>query len=473
MTDRPRAGAKAVTWDWDYLQQFGDSSYCFELTERETAFLMTVFTQALWSTRWFNRPVDFNDIEQFVVDLQSKLMQTTACNPADNGNGETLTEVIREYVGGIIEIEGEHENMGRLTIEVLEGVAYLVDDCGCGTLKRYKLTPVDVDPTTGAIGTGIDSVPDDTLEVDPGVALDCYYDNAANAIIQAMGEFIDSAAGWYVTRVFDVTSLTIGIETAQIVSALLSGSVQINPTALGLTTSEIKNALITQGYQQWLAGKLKERGLNGRLNRWNVLRLTQGLPSQFSFPTPVEAYTSPWGYYANLQSLNNQLSYTATDCSNGTNGATGQCWEIDLRTITSLEAAGIMINESGGDSTGEFEQGVGIKFVDVGQWNIDFVFQGLPGVVISEIGWTLANTPKANATARCRLCYGTGCSGNVVNLAGISPVWIASTGTIETGNPGYGVFINAENAGQIMTHFRIKFSTSVSPVPALNPIACP
>lgn len=473
MSDRPRAGAKAVVWDWEYLSNYSDSVYCLELTERETAFLLTVFTQALWSTRWLNRPVDFEDIESFVVNVQNKLMTIQPCNGGNGEITETIYESVVEYVGGlIIEIE-ENEEMGRLTIESIQGVSYLVDDCGCGTLKRYKLTPVEADPVTGAIGSAIDSIPDQTLVVDPGIAQSCYYTKAAELIVKAMSEFISSVAGWYITGTLSVTGLTIGIEAAQILSALLSGNVQINPASIGLTPEEVSAALATQGYQQWLAEKLEERGLSGNLNRWNVLRLTQGLPSQFSFPTPVEPYTSAWGYYSNLQSLNNQLSYAATGCKTGQSSSFGNCWEIDLTTAPTFEATGLTFHVGTVGNWGTFVAGEGIKPVDDGQWQIWVYYDGLPASIVQQIYFKFKDVGSQGGFARVILSNGEGFSGSSVNISGNYEGWVNSGGTIETINAGYGWYFNQLVSNAVLEKIGIQFSTTVQAAPQMSTVACP
>lgn len=80
-------GAKALTWDWEWLQSVDDTAYCYQLSNRQIAFLMSVFMQSTWSTRWFNQPEDFDQVVQFVMDTQQSLLTPRACNPSLTGGG--------------------------------------------------------------------------------------------------------------------------------------------------------------------------------------------------------------------------------------------------------------------------------------------------------------------------------------------------------------------------------------------------
>jgi len=85
----PRAGAKAVTWDWEFLSTYyDDETKCYRLTERQVAFLSVCLHVAAWATRWFNPPTDFNDVLRFVNDTSLALMTPETCFDATAINDE-------------------------------------------------------------------------------------------------------------------------------------------------------------------------------------------------------------------------------------------------------------------------------------------------------------------------------------------------------------------------------------------------
>lgn len=151
MTDRPRSGAKAVTWDWELMNLlYTDEECCVKLTEKQVAFLLTPLVQAGWSTRWFNRPANFQDIEAFVADVQLAL---TACVSCDSGNGSngSSTRYVAGIGGGfsddcdIDDCEGENMACGCKPV-YMNGGWFIPLDCGCDGIKYFALgSPVNFD----------------------------------------------------------------------------------------------------------------------------------------------------------------------------------------------------------------------------------------------------------------------------------------------------------------------------------------
>jgi len=76
---RPSHGPKAVTWDYNWLIQQSNQGQLYCLSERQQQALLTTLTQMSWSTRWFNRPSDFGEIEQFVAELFLSLTSPVIC----------------------------------------------------------------------------------------------------------------------------------------------------------------------------------------------------------------------------------------------------------------------------------------------------------------------------------------------------------------------------------------------------------
>jgi len=68
-------GVKATTWNWDEIQtEYTADDNLYILSEREIGVLLTAIIPAAWRTRWFDRPADFELIEDFVGQLNDRLM---------------------------------------------------------------------------------------------------------------------------------------------------------------------------------------------------------------------------------------------------------------------------------------------------------------------------------------------------------------------------------------------------------------
>lgn len=115
-------GAKAITWDWGFLQQLPDNTACYELSDKQVDFLVTLFRQAQWSTRWQNKPVDFDDVLAFVLDTQQAILTPLPCGnvPTGGGNG------CQQLPDGVV-WDGEN-----LTIEDMCNMTIIINQYGCG-----------------------------------------------------------------------------------------------------------------------------------------------------------------------------------------------------------------------------------------------------------------------------------------------------------------------------------------------------
>lgn len=68
-------GVKATTWNWEEIQErYTADDNLYILSEREIGVLLTAIIPAAWRTRWFDRPADFELIEDFVGQLNDRLM---------------------------------------------------------------------------------------------------------------------------------------------------------------------------------------------------------------------------------------------------------------------------------------------------------------------------------------------------------------------------------------------------------------
>lgn len=261
---------------------------------------------------WYDR--DAAHTAKDVALLWNKANQQTMASLADGCDGsevETIEKITTEYISSIIEIEAE---MGRLTIEKTENGVFLVDDCGCGHLERYALTPAAYNPETGGISTGIDIIPAGTPIPSPAEQLECYYEAAADVIVGSIQSYVDGVQGWLISGVYNASGAVAGIEIAQWISAVVNGNIDINFSSLGYTATEIKNAIVTQGLRDVIATRLADRNLSGQLSRWNVVNLMLFAPVSVEFPTPVLFMANSWASYVNLAELNTALDLAAAQC---------------------------------------------------------------------------------------------------------------------------------------------------------------
>lgn len=453
-------GAKAMTWDWDFLQGVPETEQCYNLTLRQIVFLMTVFQQSYWSTRWFNKPDEFEDIQAWVADVQTALLSPMNCNGVSPPI--PVPEKIIEYVGGLIEIETEEDDMSRLTRVNINGVPYLADDCGCGNVEYFKLQAVQVNPDTGEIGTSIDQIPNETLAVDPGSAESCYWNAAAGVIISQIEKFCDGLFAYFQTASLNAF-IGAGVESAQIINAILSGNAQLDFTALGYTVEEVKAALTSQGYRAYVAQKLQERGLSGQLTRWNVARLTQlEVPQSLNIPTPVTPQINYWGLFCNLQELNNLLSVVATQCRTGINPVQGDGWEIDLTQYGSKEELPFIFNQSGGIDLGTLVPFTGIHGVNVSQWQVYVSWEMPADLQIVQVGYRVSEGAMGGNPFLRSICNynNTGCAGGAVNVSGFNEQNVSSASVT---TDGAGLYFNALTGGDIVfDRFRILFDEPVT-----------
>lgn len=126
MSDRPRVGSKATTWDWTFLSSVYDNETyrCYQFTDRQIGFLLPILTPGLWSTRWFNRPANFDIITQFVIDTGLQLSTPIDCTtPPPPPPPPTNCPDLPDWVTW----DGEN-----LIINSECGMSIIINNYGCG-----------------------------------------------------------------------------------------------------------------------------------------------------------------------------------------------------------------------------------------------------------------------------------------------------------------------------------------------------
>lgn len=442
-----------------------EDTWCFQLEVPADKEYVQLLVGALsWLSFWDAYDRDPLKRGREVAALwRNALDSLQACGDTPTPPPIVIKEIVKEYVGGIIEIESEDDMSNRLYIHKVNGVPYFAHDCGCGEIEYYKAQSVQVNPETGAIGEPYDQIPNDTLPVDPGAAESCYWTAAANVIISKITGYINSLAGYYQTGAISVF-LGAGIETQQMVAAILNGNAQINFSNLGITPAEVTSALTASGYRAWLVEKLEERGLSGQLTRWNVARLTQSIfiPSIFNLPTPIAPYTEYWGLFVNLQDLNDALSTAATQCRTGINPVQGNGWEIDLTQYGSESELPFIINDNGSGQLGTLDPFVGLRPSNVSQWQLWVSWEMPAGIDILEVGYRVAEGGMGGNPFLRSICNydDVGCSGTAVNISGFAEQNISSPSTT---TDGAGIYFNALTGDEIaFDRLRILFDGDVS-----------
>lgn len=272
------------------------------------------------------------------------------------------------------ECECEDE-MCKLRIEEnSSGGFFLVEDCGCGVLRKFQLVPAAVDPATGAVASGIDVI-EPTTVIPSGVTditAECYTSGLVDAMIESVKDYIDSIGGYLVTGLFNQSGASILVEYAQWFEAVRKGNIDINFSALGLTASEIKNAMDTQGVAAALTSRLNWLGVkDGSLNRFQIIAATVNLPVSISYPTPTAPYLQSWGQFVNLQQLNERAAEIADDCAGFTAPDSftteqalldsGYTWAkvFDLTVAPLVENANFAINVFNGQPAAQWVEGQG------------------------------------------------------------------------------------------------------------------
>lgn len=136
MTQLRRSTSKRLVYDWNSINtEFSDATLCYELSEKQVAFLLYQFRQAFWDTRWENYS-DFDTVIHFIHEVQAILLGGNACGgdcpecpstSGGSGNSNPCFEIIQNGNETIINITEREDCM--VTINVYENGG---GGCGCG-----------------------------------------------------------------------------------------------------------------------------------------------------------------------------------------------------------------------------------------------------------------------------------------------------------------------------------------------------
>lgn len=312
---RPREGAKAVTWDWELIQStFDETARCYTLTDQQIAFLLPVIIQGSWSTRWFNRPNDFETVEAWVADVANALMNPTDCGDVIITKKVTVENIINHYCT-LIE-QGEEPMSNMWLKDATDGTRLLVD-CGCGQIREFILTELISDPTTGFSGSGIDTIPPQTLTFpDLSDPTTCYFSAAGQIIEDKIKGYVSAVGNYILTGSLQVI-LGAEMEAAQWVVDFLQGKWSLNPASLGFTVDDILQKIDEVDLAGYFSNYLEQRNLTGTINRWNLPFSGNFLPPSWLLPVPLTPYVVSWSNLCNLQSLNDALATAAYQCETG------------------------------------------------------------------------------------------------------------------------------------------------------------
>ena len=315
---RPRVGAKAVSWQWQWLvDHYSDKPRCYQLSARMAAMLVVPLEQASWSTRWFDRDgVDFDDIDAYVSQVYYSLLSPVDC--VDN------TNKANSGAFGLIEIEKEEEDcMPILRVENIDGVPYLEEDCGCGERKYYSLTLATINPSTGAISGELDTPPSyiSNVPLTQDQIDSCYSSKVATIVKNALVAYTDAVFDFALLGIgtfFPATTTAIiaAVEIQQGVDAWLNGNLTLDFSNVGYTSDEVIEVFESAEFDAFLQARL---GDDQQISRFVLelvgLRLLNN--SALNVPTPTYPVFAAWTKMCNIAELNLQLQTAATECSTG------------------------------------------------------------------------------------------------------------------------------------------------------------
>ena len=316
--DRPRHGAKAITWDWDAISQsYDETERCYKLTDRQVAVIASALTVAQWRTRWFNAVGHWHTITAMIVDLQTRLMFPLDCSDVGTLCPSAIKPFLSEILPNESECELESECNVALQIQRIGGTPYLVEVCCGGDVSAYQLTPVIFDangnPVSAANG-GASSFGGSTWD---GIVSDanitCYADGATNYLV---GRAIDFSAA-----VIDWTTAGVGalagdydewLNVALLISDLVFGTPTLNDIrdyTIGSITTALTSATVTDALAaNWTFG--------GTVTKDGLRSWVSSAPFIVS-GVPVRSILNAWIDYSLLLGINNDLERIAAQCQSG------------------------------------------------------------------------------------------------------------------------------------------------------------
>jgi len=391
---RPRAGAKAVTWDYDWLNaNFTDETACYELTAKEVAILLTPLSRALWSTRWWNPPEDFSQIVGMVADLQNKLISPVDCAADNGGNGgnggETSFTKFCSSFEALIDIDCE-DDMPKHDVVFRNGQAYVQVDCGCDEPLLYPLgnpvtfnadgAPVSADDG-GEYGGNFQVGADGSGSVWQGSVgsenEDCYAQAATAYMLQRAQEFFYAVIDWYIIGSGVKTAQNVKyINFAKLAPFLSFGNKAINYiAAVGRTAVDAvlaDPALTTSLESAW--------NFTGSVNRDQLYGwVYDGCPPTVAgFSASVMLKT--WLDYSIIPAYNADLVELASNCESGLTPGTGFEFEW-AREYDFLESVNTFIPGTGTDAVWSDGFGWGSGAAS-GNWAIE-IHKDMTGIEIT------------------------------------------------------------------------------------------
>lgn len=153
-------GAKATTWNWSWLNStYNDDEVCVRLTKRQLAALLTATQPMVWRTRWFEQPPDFDDVQNFVGDLQRRLIDSEECyygQSSSGGNSDNNDRCSDDFSWWLYRFREYDVKFRTPDGEIFNAVIELVPDTCAGTGDGTGTgTPPNVPGgTSGDVGYG-------------------------------------------------------------------------------------------------------------------------------------------------------------------------------------------------------------------------------------------------------------------------------------------------------------------------------
>lgn len=269
-----------------------------------------------------------DEIKAMVAETAYRLM-TPVGSPSPPG---TITNA------GLVEIETDE--MCRFYTETNNGQTVLVEDCGCGNVRKFAL----MSAASGNARSGTDEggAPGNAVDVSPSNA-NCYASSAADIIVQRMKD--------YASQLLDVVNLgidlvDIGEELADFAGEIIDILRNKNRYAGldGIAESAVFSSI--DGYK---ANIQTEFTYSGSVTRREMIALCASVFPDFDGSIPIGLIANGWALGANIRQLNAQLAIAAAECETG--ASLPQVTPVNATFGLLLLSSGVTVDATGGTAT--------------------------------------------------------------------------------------------------------------------------
>ena len=212
--------------------------------------------------------------------------------------------------GGIVYVNEDTDSM-RFYTEDSNGTTFLVEDCGCGKVRKFALTEVGADYGSDPLQAS-GGWPSNAIGV-TGSSVDCYGTKAADILTT---RFKDFAGRVLDVLVFGYDAFESGTEIIDAAGELID--IITNRNKYDGLLQETKTAVYAaiDLYSQTLANNW---GYQGEITRGNLFELADATYPLLEGAIPLRFLSEKWTATANIRSINAQLSIAAAECERGYN----------------------------------------------------------------------------------------------------------------------------------------------------------